>query len=116
MSTRENMPRYPPENYRCIEKDELQSGYFGKTEVSIHVSVIYRHAVVEYDHANENELVSELMFCISPDCTHDHFFVAKVHEEMKSHIDSIGYKTDKMNLRMDAVSNIRAIRAWGGLP
>ncbi|KAH3799711.1 hypothetical protein DPMN_153323 [Dreissena polymorpha] len=65
------------ENYRCIEKDELQSGYFGKNEVSIHVSVIYHHAVDEYEHLNENELVSELIFCISPDGTHDHFFVAK---------------------------------------
>ncbi|KAH3751189.1 hypothetical protein DPMN_185738 [Dreissena polymorpha] len=61
------------ENYRGIKKDELQSGYFCKTEVSIHVSVIYRYVVVKYEHVNENELVSELMFCISPDGIHDHF-------------------------------------------
>ncbi|KAH3853809.1 hypothetical protein DPMN_096344 [Dreissena polymorpha] len=48
------------------------------------------------NHVNKNELVSELIFCISPYGTHDHFFVTKVQEEIKSHLDSIGYTTDKM--------------------
>ena len=62
-------------NYRCIEKQELQSTYFGKTEVSLHVSVIYRHAVLEYDHIDESTVVTELFYSISPDTTHDHYFV-----------------------------------------
>jgi hypothetical protein len=34
------------ENYGCKEKFELQQTYFQRTEVSIHVSVIYRHAEI----------------------------------------------------------------------
>jgi hypothetical protein len=37
------------ENYGCKEKFELQQTYFQRTEVSIHVSVIYRHAILEVD-------------------------------------------------------------------
>ncbi|KAH3780562.1 hypothetical protein DPMN_158379 [Dreissena polymorpha] len=36
------------------------------------------------------------MFCISSDGTHNHFFVAKIQEKIKSHLDSIGYKTDTL--------------------
>ena len=57
--------------------------------------VIYRPAVVEYSHADENSLGSELMFCISTDGMHDHYFVSKVQEEIKSHLDSNSYNTEK---------------------
>ena len=30
-----------PENYRCTDRVEIQSNYFQRTEVSIHVSLIY---------------------------------------------------------------------------
>ncbi|WAR06387.1 hypothetical protein MAR_021756 [Mya arenaria] len=84
------------ENYRCIEKQELQSTYFGKTEVSMHVSVVYRHAVLEYDHLSEDTIVTEVLYAISPDITHDHYFVSNVQERIKHHLDNVGCKVDDM--------------------
>ncbi|CAC5416246.1 unnamed protein product [Mytilus coruscus] len=37
------------ENYRCSELTEIQSAYFRKTEVSVHVTILHRHALLEYD-------------------------------------------------------------------
>ena len=47
------------ENNRCTERTELQSSYFQRSEVSIHVSIIHRHAVLEYDSVPESEIVRE---------------------------------------------------------
>jgi hypothetical protein len=93
------------ENYRCIDKDELQTSYFGKTEVSLHVSVIYRHAVAEYDGIDETNIISELFYTISPDVTHDHFFVTRVQEAIKSHLDSIGCAVSRMIEYTDGCSS-----------
>ena len=37
------------ENYRCGEKKELQADYFQRKEVSLHVSIVHRHATLEKD-------------------------------------------------------------------
>jgi hypothetical protein len=37
------------ENYKCKELAELQSDYFQNLEASIHVTLIYRHAILELD-------------------------------------------------------------------
>ncbi|CAC5359116.1 unnamed protein product [Mytilus coruscus] len=37
------------ENYRCFDKTEIQSSYFARLEISIHVTSIYRHAILEID-------------------------------------------------------------------
>jgi hypothetical protein len=37
------------ENYRCKDQTEIQSSYFQKTEVSLHVALPYRYAVLEVD-------------------------------------------------------------------
>ena len=50
------------ENYRCTDLKELQSSYFQKTEVSIHVTTIHRHAVLEYDGVESPEIITE-HFC-----------------------------------------------------
>ena len=34
-------------NYRCSDKNEIQSNYFQKTEVSIHVTILHRDAILE---------------------------------------------------------------------
>ncbi len=58
------------ENAKLILRIETQSGYFDKTEVSIHVTIIYRHAIEEYDGdkstPEEPVIVIEEMFVISP--------------------------------------------------
>ena len=37
------------ENYHCAFQDEVQSQYFCRNEVSIHVITLYRHSLSEYD-------------------------------------------------------------------
>jgi hypothetical protein len=54
------------ENYGCKEKFELQQAYFQRTEVSIHVSVIYRHAILEVDGV---ESLPDIPFIVT-----EHFF------------------------------------------
>ncbi|KAH3864821.1 hypothetical protein DPMN_027849 [Dreissena polymorpha] len=56
---------------RCTEKNENQSSYFQKTEVSIHVSKIYRHLVLEYDGVesvpHDPQIIRVQFFVIIPD-------------------------------------------------
>lgn len=37
------------ENFKCKEQTEIQSDYFQKQEVSIHVTLIYRHTMLNAD-------------------------------------------------------------------
>ena len=81
------------ENYDCKEKFELQQTYFQRTEVSIHVSVIYRHAILEVDGVESLPdipfIVTEHFFVISPDDKHDQFFTEKVQNLIRDYLDSI---------------------------
>jgi len=43
------------ENYRCKDKTELQSSYFQKNEASLHVTLLYRHALLEVDGIDSTE-------------------------------------------------------------
>ena len=83
------------ENYRCTEKNEIQSSYFQKTEVSIHVSIIYRHAILEHDGVesmpDDPRLIQEQFFVISPDRKHDHHFTFHVQNMMHEYLMSISY-------------------------
>lgn len=49
------------ENYSCKDKIEIQSSYFQKTEVSIHVSIIYRHRIQELDGQSDSDAESDLI-------------------------------------------------------
>jgi hypothetical protein len=42
-------------------KLNIQSSYFQKTEVSIHVSIIYRHRIQELDGQSDSDAESELI-------------------------------------------------------
>ena len=55
------------ENYRCVEKNEIQSNYFQRTECSLHVTIIHRHAILEYDGLDSTDDVPEIIT--------EHFFV-----------------------------------------
>ena len=89
------------ENYQCKDSVEIQSRYFQKTEVSIHVSVIYRHAVLELDgfdsFENDPRIVSELFFVISPDVQHDQYFSFTVQKLVKQYLESISYPVEVMH-------------------
>jgi len=55
------------ENYRCTELKQLQSAYFQKTEVSVHVTIIHRHALPDIDGVESTEqnpeIITEHFFC-----------------------------------------------------
>jgi hypothetical protein len=64
--------------------------------VSIHVSVIYRHAILEVDGVESLPDipfigVTEHFFVISPDDKHDQFFTEKVQNFIREYLDSIQY-------------------------
>jgi hypothetical protein len=56
-------------------KLNIQSSYFQKTEVSIHVSIIYRHRIQDLDGQSdsddESDLIEEQFFVISPTKKHN---------------------------------------------
>ena len=79
----------------------VQSAYFQKTEVSVHVSVIHRHALLEYDgidSLDDNpEIITEHFYVISPDQQHDQHFVHEVRKQIDYYLKSISYPVDTMH-------------------
>jgi hypothetical protein len=88
-------------HFRCSELQELQSTYFQKTEVSIYVSVIHRHAMLEYDGIDNNEentnIITEHIYVISPDQQNDHFFVHEVRKQISEYLKSISCDITSMH-------------------
>ena len=96
------------ENYRCIEKQEIQSSYFQKTEISIHVSLIYRHAILEYDGIDSTQdnpnIVCEQFFVFSDDETHDYHFTHAAQQLINEYLKSISYNVKVMHEFTDGCS------------
>ena len=96
------------ENYRCTEKHEIQSSYFQKTEISIHVSLIYRHAVLEYDEVDSTEeipnIICEQFIVFSDDETHDHHFTHAVEKLINQYLKSINCDVQVMHEFTDGCS------------
>lgn len=89
------------ENYRCCEIRELQSGYFQKTEVSVHVTILHRHAVLALDGVDGTEespiIVTEHFYIISPDLTHDQYFVHEARQQVSDYLKSISCPVQTMH-------------------
>jgi hypothetical protein len=89
------------ENFSCFEKHELQTSYFQKTEVSLHVSVVYRHAILEYDRVDSTRenpnIATEHFFVVSPDPVHDNHFTYQVQKMISEYLESISYNTEVMH-------------------
>ncbi|CAG2219783.1 unnamed protein product [Mytilus edulis] len=66
------------ESYRCFDKTEIQTEYFQKIEVSLHVTLLYRHAILEVDGIEssvDNPVIfKEEFFVISEDDKRDQYF------------------------------------------
>lgn len=81
------------ENYKCTTKEEIQASYFQKVEVSIHVSVLHRHACLEVDGIQSTEetpkVVTEHFIVISPDSKHDHHFTHAVQQQVTDYLHSV---------------------------
>lgn len=56
---------------------ELQTQYYGPTEITLHVTILRRHAIPELDGKEPTELVTEHFLVFSPDDKHDQHFVYK---------------------------------------
>jgi hypothetical protein len=86
------------ENYRYVEKNEIQSNYFQRTECSLHVKIIHRHAILKFDglYSTDDfpEIITEHFFIISPDLQHDHNFTKCAQQQIKQYLDSISYDVD----------------------
>ena len=82
------------------------TSYFGKTVVLMHVAVIYTHAVLEYDTQYENSIVVGVVFTISTDPTHDHYFVSEVQSQIKQHLSYIGCVDETMVEYTDGCSSV----------
>jgi len=91
------------ENYRCTEKTEIQSSYFKRNEVSIHVSIIHRHRTADDD--SPDEIVSEQFFVISNDHKHDRYFTAYVQESIAAYLKSLDLDIKVMHEFCDGCSS-----------
>ncbi|CAG2215128.1 unnamed protein product [Mytilus edulis] len=89
------------ENYRCSELTEIQSADFQKTEVLVHVTILHRHALLEYDGVDSSEdfpeIITEQFFVISPDLVHDQYFVHQVRNYIAEYLQSISYSVETMH-------------------
>lgn len=72
------------ENYICRSQDEIQSQYFDPNKVSIHVTILYRHANLQTDGKESSEenpsIIKEHIFALSDDNTQDYHFVHHVQD------------------------------------
>ncbi len=70
------------ENYQCAYQNEIQSLYFSKCEASLHVTMLFRHAELEYDgiaSTLENPvIIKEHIFCILDDKTQSACLIVKL--------------------------------------
>jgi hypothetical protein len=70
-------------------------------EVSLHVSVIHRHAMLEYDGIDSNEenpnVIAKHFYVISPDQQHDHFFFHEVRKQISEYMKSISCDITSMH-------------------
>ncbi|MES9879654.1 MAG: hypothetical protein ABW185_02090 [Sedimenticola sp.] len=89
------------ENYRCTDRQELQSTYFQRTEVTVHVTIIHRHAVLEVDGiestTDKPEIVTEAFYIISPDQRHDNSFVQHAQQLVAEYLKAIPYDVSTMH-------------------
>lgn len=83
------------ESYRCSDQREIQSSYFQKTEVSIHVTILYRHSILEKDGIDSSpeipKLIREQFFVISPDTQHDRSFTQYCQKQISANVTTYMY-------------------------
>ena len=70
------------ENYECTFQDEVQTQYFCRGEVSVRVTILYRHSVLEYDGIQSTVdspvIIKEHVFRILDDLSHDSYAVQHI--------------------------------------
>lgn len=86
------------EGYSCCQQDELQSEYFDVAKVSLHITILYRHAVESVDGKvsteNDPQIVKEHLFVVSDDDVQDYDAVHKAQELIT------GYLKNQLHMRI----------------
>ena len=90
------------EGYSCRQQDELQSEYFDVAKVSLHITILYRHAVDSIDGKtsteNDPQIIKEHLFVISDDEVQDYHSVHKAQELVKGYLeDQLKIKINKLH-------------------
>jgi len=89
------------EGYSCRQQDEIQSEYFDVAKVSLHVTILYRHAVEPFDNETSSEeepnIIKEHLFVISDDTGQDQDSVHKVQQLIHGYLNSIKYPVKQMH-------------------
>ena len=97
-----------PENYTCQHQEEIQSLYFGQTQVSIYVTVLHRHSMKDIDGVDSSgdqpKIMTEHLFVISPDLKHDHHSVHHCRELIAQYLNKIKYPVKVMHEWTDGCS------------
>ena len=95
------------EGYSCRQQDEVQSEYFHVAKVSLHITILYQHAVEDVDGIQSTEdeprIVKAFVCVISDDGIQDHDSVHKVQTIIDNY------------LRNDVLSGCPNARIYGRL-
>ena len=86
------------QGYSCRQQDEPQSEYFDVAKVSLHITILYRHAIQTVDGMTSTEadpkVIKEHPFVISDDDVQDYHSAHKVQELLKA------YLTDQLKIKI----------------
>ena len=100
------------ENFRSANKDGLQSDFFKRKEISIHVTILYRHSILEYDGPEgdtdtetEPKLIIEQFSVISPDLSQDRHFTASCQKLVSEYLQSFSANITTMHKYTDGCSS-----------
>ncbi|XP_053398110.1 uncharacterized protein LOC123564904 [Mercenaria mercenaria] len=73
------------EDFTCELQDEIQSEYFGRNEIALHVTILYRHKTC-HDCLSDNDIIKEYIFCIFEENTHDRDSVHHVRKTIMNYL------------------------------
>ena len=89
------------EGYSCRQRDKIQSEYFDVAKVSLQVTILYHHAVEDFDDESSTEdepnTIKEHLFVISDDTVQDQDSVHKVQQLVQGYLSHIHYTVEKMH-------------------
>ncbi|CAC5396610.1 unnamed protein product [Mytilus coruscus] len=108
------------ESYRCFDKTEIQTGYFQKIEVSLHVTFLYRHAILEVDGIESSVdnpvIIKEEFFVISEDDKRDQYFTHYVKKSVSEYLHEISYTPKVMHEFNDGcATQYKSLHCFGHL-
>ena len=96
------------ENYECSYQEEVQSQNFSRTEASIHVTILCRHASQEFDNCAGTEeqpkIIKEYIFVISDDMAHDSYSVQHVRHIIHNLVNTVGCTVKRLHEFTDGCS------------